>query len=75
VVDGGSCAREPLLASAFADYQFYVDVFFGCIDRRYGNWSQLPFGGGYLNQPAYTMAVLGIMRGVFLDKLSETPSL
>jgi hypothetical protein len=75
VVDGGSCSLEPLLASAFADYRFYTDLFFGCIDRRYGNWSQLPFGGGYLNQPAYTMMILGIMRGVVIEKLAESPSL
>jgi hypothetical protein len=75
IVDGGSVAGEPLLASAFADYAEYVDLFFSIVDRRYGNWSQLPFHGGYLDQPARTMVILGIMRSIFIEKLSEKPSI
>lgn len=68
---GGNPDNDASLSPLSKKWKWCFKIFLVCIDRRYGNYVQLPESGGVLEQPQKMMAVFSVMRDVYTDKLRE----
>ena len=46
-----------------------IKAFLNCVDRRTGSLLNLPFEGGYFDQPSKVMTIFTMLEGLFLEQL------